>query len=302
MSMSARLLLILLFFEASLAAETMFAAKESAARYDLRAPTGATGPTGPIGPTGPTGPTGPRGPIGLTGPTGITGPVGFMGPVGRQGPTGATGQAGPTGSRGSTGPIGPTGPTGPTGPFGPTGPMGAIGVTGPTGPTGPSGSGNVERAFGYIFKSSSTNVPDFIASGGDTFDFDAPSASQLSGNIGFSTSPTGFLIGSTGPADYMIRYEISPFVFPLPTGPSQVAIAILVTPAFTVQSPFAINPELTTTNIPMLAGQTMLTLNNGDIISLINGSGSTLHFLNTNVQTGLPINVASLSIVKLSRP
>jgi|GEM_PF-1247930 len=76
---------------------------------------------------------------GIAGSHGCCGEVGPQGPCGPQGTQGIQGCQGCQGDQGCKGDQGPVGPVGPQGTVGATGPQGTVGATGPVGPQGPPG-------------------------------------------------------------------------------------------------------------------------------------------------------------------
>ena len=110
---------------------------------------GATGATGLAGSTGVAGATGAQGSTGTAGTTGATGLAGATGAIGSTGATGLAGTTGAIGSTGATGLAGTTGNIGTTGATGISGTTGAIGTTGATGATGPFAGGTYSASTNY---------------------------------------------------------------------------------------------------------------------------------------------------------
>ncbi len=274
---------------------------------------GEIGPTGSRGPTGPSGSQGNQGPRGVIGSNGITGPSGASGPTGPRGLQGTSGSTGPIGPTGASGAIGPTGPagraggatgaattgstglSGPSGPpgnsIGPTGPTGQTGltITGATGPTNIANTGTL-RAFGYYFKSSTDPV-----AVGDRIFFD-----QQSFSVGIIPVGSGFFaITTTG--NYLLQWYITPQInYPssLPV-PDLVAITPYIYSIVQPNGRHQMRPAFqasTAPYAPMLAGQYILPLNNGDFVSLINTSTASLNF-NAPPTGG---TVASFSLILLN--
>lgn len=236
-------------------------------------PIGISGDTGPRGSTGPTGPTGPTGDIGFPGSQGSTGPTGPVGPTGPTGVTGPTGplQIGPTGPTGFSGVTGPTGPTqtGPTGPTGPALPTGAAGPIGPTGPTGPA-SGGVE-AFGYLYTPFATNPLSSI------------SFSNTGPFLNITPLPPGGPYTSMQTSlsgDYLIEYILTPNVS---EGSARFSVCVDIGGVHQTGSVYNVfshaigaNPRLGVES--PLAGQVILTLNAGALVSLFNLENSSISF------------------------
>ena len=230
--------------------------------------TGATGPTGSNGTTGPTGATGAgaQGATGATGPTGETGSTGatgatgsgVQGATGAQGPTGPTGVSGSTGATGSTGAAGSTGTTGSTGAQGPTGPTGTAGPTGATGATGATGTSGL-ATYAYIYNTDGESV---ALEGDIGFDFNGP----LNG----FTHPVGtatMQVGATGV--YRVEFLVSA------VGPNQFA---LTRNGVAVPESIYGSGAGTQTN----AGQLILALTAGDLLTVRNHSSSAAEVMQIN--------------------
>ena len=216
--------------------------------------TGATGATGPQGATGATGATGPQGGIGATGSQGATGATGATGPQGEVGDTGPQGEIGPTG------PQGEIGPTGPQGEIGPTGPQGEVGDTGPQGETGPATDGLA--AYGGLYSTSTDtvalteNTPVTLPLGNEM-----PMLNVTYGANSITIEQDG---------DYEINYGLLGSVNPAST------ITISVNVNGTPEVSGVISQDFITGTARSMNGTTIVSLNDGDVITLtVEGSAAT---------------------------
>jgi hypothetical protein len=246
-------------------------------------PQGLQGPKGDKGDQGLPGIQGPKGDKGLPGiqgPNGLQGPQGLKGDKGDKGEQGLPGIQGPQGLNGYQGPQGPqgpqgipgltvnngeTGPTGPQGIQGEQGPTGLQGIQGQTGPEGPQGlqgpkgdQGSpavVDYAYLYTLASQTINNENAVV-----FNFNGPISS------GFTFSP--------GTSDINVLnagiYEIS----------------FLVTVNFSNQFTIYVNNSPTSLSFFSGAagvsnvGHGLVTLNAGDIVTLVNTNGNTVSLIN----------------------
>ena len=258
---------------------------------------GIQGPTGPQGlqgiqgiqgPTGPTGPQGIQGVPGEIGPTGPQGLQGVQGVAGATGPTGPTGPQGLQGVQGVAGDIGATGPTGPQGlqgiqgPTGPIGPQGIAGEVGATGPTSPAGDSAVIEAYGGLFDTSVESLT--LTPGTSTL---IPLASIMpSSNVTIGTNT--LTIEEAGV--YEINYMLS----------GTAALGNTGDITFSVQNngvaiPSAeITQRVTTNDSVQMTGSTIVTLAEGDVLSLALESELTATF-NLNANTNATLSVKKLA-------
>lgn len=247
-----------------------------------RGPRGFTGPQGIMGPpgangvtgaTGPVGPQGPQGAQGVTGPTGPVGPTGPQGPQGLQGLQGVQGVTGPQGETGATGPVGPQGLQGATGA---TGPQGAIGPTGPTGPAGPAGAaGTGLIAYGGLYGTTT----DAVAL--TTTPVALPLGTQMpSSNLTYGTNSVTVTDAGTYELAYGVRGSMSDgSSLTVSVGQNGTAIAATtITDALTSGTPSSVH------------GQTIVTLNAGDVLTLLaSDSGSATWTPGSGVNTYLTV-------------
>jgi hypothetical protein len=213
---------------------------------------------------------GPPGPVGPTGPTGSTGPTGATGATGAAGPTGPTG---PTGPQGVQGPAGSPGATGATGPAGTTGPTGATGATGPTGPQGPTG---VIAFTSFYALMPGDNAATIAAGAPILFPQDGPTT----GAATRLTSST-FTIATTG--SYRIGVQVSVAEagqIQLAVGGTGIATTVVGRAGPTTQ----------------LVIDTIVSLNVGDVLSVINPPGNATSLTITPIAGGTHAVSATLSI------
>ena len=184
--------------------------------------------------------------MGSQGPQGPRGFQGFQGPTG---PTGATGPQGPVGPIGPQGPVGPVGPIGPAGAVGATGATGAVGATGATGATGIV----LDLAYGSFVSTLGQTV---VA--GEEIVLDTEISAL---NITPNATNTEFTVGVTAP--YRVSYGVlssdATGSFALAVNGAEVAGTELTI--------LAANQER--------AGEAILDLTVGDVVSIINtGAGA----------------------------
>ena len=244
--------------------------------------------------------------------------------VGSTGPTGAAGPGGPTGAAGSTGPAGPAGAAGSTGPAGPAGVAGAtgpIGATGPAGATGPFAGGaysaGVDYPAGSVVEYSSTAYLAIQANG-------PPSTLITPGANAAYWVATG--VNGTTPASYIaVTTGTTPFV-----PPGAAIFAPPVNPNVATNSGFNFNPITGTvtvaaagtytydydvlvdqagslglmvngtfvpgtsfgrqTGTTQIVGHGIITLNDGDVVTLVN---SPMGFSQTLTLTTQPFQLAA---------
>ncbi|MBR7159616.1 MAG: hypothetical protein IKD20_01135 [Clostridia bacterium] len=213
---------------------------------------GPRGPVGPQGPMGPMGAMGPQGPIGPTGATGATGPVGPVGPTGATGATGPVGPVGPTGATGATGPVGPIGPIGPQGPQGETG---ATGATGPVGPQGPAGTNDAIYAGVYAGTTATDTVLP-IALVQETADS--------------TMSITDNSISITESGVYLVSYSLSGTP---DAGGSDLSVSLYNNAVAVPNETISVD---TTTEEASVSRTILLSLTEGDLLSIYNTSDSTI--------------------------
>ena len=190
-----------------------------------------------------------RGPRGPVGPQGPIGPMGAMGPQGPIGPTGATGATGPIG------PVGPTGATGATGPVGPIGPTGATGATGPVGPQGPAGTNDAIYAGVYAGTSATDTVLP-IALVQETADS--------------TMSITDNSISITESGVYLVSYSLSGTP---DTGGSDLSVSLYNNAVAVPNETISVD---TTTEEASVSRTILLSLTEGDLLSIYNTSDSTI--------------------------
>ncbi len=248
----------------------------------IAGPTGPTGPQGLQGVPGEIGPTGPQGLQGIQGVAGATGPTGPTGPQGLQGVQGVAGPTGPTGPTGPQGIAGEVGATGPTGPTGPQGIAGEVGATGPTGPTGPAGEPAIIEAYGGLFDTSVESLD--LTPGTPTL---IPLASVMpSSNVTAGTNT--LTIEETGV--YEINYMLSGTAALGNTGDITLSVQ-----NNGVAIPSAeITQRVTTNDSVQMTGSTIVTLAEGDVLSLALESELTATF-NLNADTNATLSVKKLA-------
>jgi hypothetical protein len=256
-------------------------------------PAGARGVTGSAGAAGPTGSAGAKGDTGSAGATGPTGATGSTGDTGAQGPAGNTGLTGPMGMGlpGMTGPAGPTGPQGPAGPQGATGPQGDAGVKGDPGvqgdpgPAGLTGNPGVAGAdapadYGFMFNESAQTV---AVEADVVFD-----SSAVASNVSHTAGSPTMTVNNAGL--YEVRFTVNG------VEPNQFNIIVNGAPT-TPGGTFGSGSANGQTN-----GQTLLSLNAGDVLTLRNHSSASAVTLQT-LAGGTQTNVnASLMIRALPAP
>jgi hypothetical protein len=208
---------------------------------------------------------------GIIGPQGLQGPKGDkgdQGPQGLKGPKGDKGEQGPKGDKGEQGlpgiqgPQGLNGYQGPQGPQGQKGEQGIPGLTvnnGETGPTGPQGIQGtpavVDYAYLYTLTSQTINNENAVI-----FNFNGP----LSSGFTFLPGTSDINVLNAG------IYEIS----------------FLVTVNFSNQ--FTIYVNNSPTSLSFFSGSAgvsnvghgLVTLNAGDVITLVNTNGNTVSLIN----------------------
>lgn len=223
----------------------------------------------PIGPTGATGPVGPSG-ISIVGPMGPTGANGLF----VIGPTGATGPTGPTGSPGQTGPSGISivGPTGPSG----ISIVGPTGTTGQNGPTGPSGSAGGIIGYGYLY-----NTGTQLVQSENPIIFD--SNSLVTGFI--HTPPSPFIV-ITAAGIYKVEFSVTGNI------PNQFSVFVNDIPQLSSIYGSSIGTQQNN-------GMAILSLNVGDVVTIVNHSTGLDVTLSTNVGGGQSNVNASAFIERL---
>jgi Collagen triple helix repeat (20 copies) len=173
---------------------------------------------------------------------------------------------------GSTGATGQTGATGSTGATGPTGATGATGQTGATGSTGATGAtGTFSAAYASAYQPGDTQYV-ALDSGGLAF-------SSLGPSLGATWDGLHFTPGSSG------TYQVSLQVH---AAPSAFSLAIYVNGSVVSGTKFS-------TVTAFDVGQTLVHLNTGDVLEIVNVSG---YAIATEPSAG--VNVASLIVTKLS--
>ena len=198
---------------------------------------------------------GPRGPVGPQGPIGPMGAMGPQGPIGPTGATGATGPVGPVGPTGATGATDPVGPIGPIGPQGPQGETGATGATGPVGPQGPAGTNDAIYAGVYA--------------GTTTTDTVLPIA-LVQETADSTMSITDNSISITESGVYLVSYSLSGTP---DAGGSDLSVSLYNNAVAVPNETISVD---TTTEEASVSRTILLSLTEGDLLSIYNTSDSTI--------------------------
>jgi hypothetical protein len=200
------------------------------------------------------------------------------------GSQGATASAGPTGATGSIGPIGGTGNNGSQGATGPTGLTGGTGATGPTGPT-------IIGDYGTLYLPG-TNPPEGYSiptyTGVNTGNLFASTNTAITGNSSTvtlynpTTAQTGIQVSNAGVYQITFGLALATASLPDPAYYANLAVnGVQLTNKYQTLSSNQVNTE------NLLQSSTMImSLNAGDVVSIVNGSGSTFNINSLNANGG----------------
>lgn len=286
---------------------------------------GSTGTPGAIGETGTAGAVGATGPTGATGLPGANGTNGSNGAAGAVGLTGLTGAAGPAGATGAAGPAGPTGPSGPAGSAGSNGSNGSNGTNGTNGTSGINGllslvridselsglnctyaglrvtagvDANSDNVLGVSEVQTTRYVCNGAPAGGaaayayiynlkaETVATDAPVVFDNQGVVSGITNEKG-VIGIRSSGIYMISFSVA--------GDDSNQFALAINGKTVPESVFGTGAGKQQNN-----GQLLLSLSEGELITLVNvGGGKDLGLLNNIGGANANVN-AAITIYKLA--